>query len=37
MNKGLICPKSYKPLLDVKQTEVAIKLIKDNFESILSE
>lgn len=37
MNKGLICPKGYKPSLDVKQTEVAIKLVKDNFESILSE
>jgi aspartate--ammonia ligase len=36
MNK-LMCPKNYKPLLDVKQTEVAIKTIKDNFESILSE
>lgn len=37
MNKGLICPKGYKPSLDVMQTEVAIKLVKDNFESILSE
>lgn len=37
MNVGLICPKNYKPLLDIKQTEVAIKLIKDNFEAILSE
>ncbi len=37
MYKGLICPKGYKPLLDIQQTEVAIKLIKDNFEMILSE
>ncbi len=32
----LIIPNGYKPLLDLKQTEKAIKLIKDSFESALS-
>jgi aspartate--ammonia ligase len=35
--KKLMCPKNYKSTLDVKQTEVAIKLIKDNFEAVLSD
>lgn len=33
----LIKLKRYKSLIDVKQTEVAIKLIKDHFETLLSE
>jgi len=37
MSKKLIIPARYKPLLDIKQTEVAIKLTKDNFEKTLSE
>jgi aspartate--ammonia ligase len=32
----LILPGDYKPILDLKQTEKAIKLIKDSFESALS-
>jgi len=32
----LIIPNGYKPLLDLKRTEKAIKLIKDSFESALS-
>lgn len=32
----LIKPKEYKPLLDLKQTELAIKLIKDQFQQNLS-
>ncbi len=32
----LIIPNGYKPLLDLKQTEKAIKLIKDTFESSLA-
>ena len=32
----LFLPKSYTPLLDLKQTEKAIKLLKDFFESNLS-
>jgi aspartate--ammonia ligase len=32
----LILPGDYKPVLDLKQTEKAIKLIKDSFESALS-
>ncbi len=32
----LIIPKNYNPILDVKQTEKAIKLVKDNFEKNLS-
>ena len=32
----LIIPEGYKPLLDLKQTEKAIKLVKDTFEISLS-
>lgn len=32
----LIIPDGYRPILDLKQTEQAIKLIKDSFESALS-
>jgi len=35
-DKGLLLPPNYKPLLDVKQTEKAIKLVKDYFQSNLS-
>lgn len=36
MNKGLIIPEGYAPLLDLKKTEKAIKLLKDFFESALT-
>ncbi len=36
MNKGIIFPKGYKPYLNVKETEKAIMLIKDHFQSVLS-
>ena len=36
MNKSLIIPKGYKSPLDLKQTEKAIKLVKDTFEAGLS-
>ena len=36
MLKNLFIPKNYKPLLDLPQTEKAIKLVKDFFESNLS-
>lgn len=36
MVKNLIVPKNYNPLLDLKQTEKAIKLVKDFFELNLS-
>jgi aspartate--ammonia ligase len=36
MVKNLIVPKNYQPLLDLKQTEKAIKLVKDFFELNLS-
>lgn len=36
MSANIILPKGYKPLLDLKQTEKAIKLLKDFFESNLS-
>lgn len=32
----LICPKNYKSLLDLKETELAIKLVKDTFQDSLS-
>ncbi|MBN2487146.1 MAG: aspartate--ammonia ligase [Bacteroidales bacterium] len=34
--KNLILPKNYKSILDLKQTELAIKLVKDNFQDNLS-
>ncbi|MEG0457198.1 MAG: aspartate--ammonia ligase [Oscillospiraceae bacterium] len=33
----LMVPNEYKPLLDIRQTETAIKVAKDNFERILAE
>lgn len=36
MGKTLIFPKNYKSILDLKQTEKAIKLIKDTFQQNLS-
>mgnify|MGYP000971754404 FL=1 len=36
MNQGFFCPKNYKSELNVKETEKAIKLLKDNFELNLS-
>ena len=30
---GLIIPEKYQASLDTKETEIAIKLIKDNFEN----
>lgn len=36
MNSGLIIPTGYEPLMDVKQTEKAIKLVKDTFQQNLS-
>ena len=36
MSNNLFVPKNYKPLLDINQTEKAIKLVKDFFESNLS-
>jgi aspartate--ammonia ligase len=36
MAKNLFIPKNYKPLLDLSQTEKAIKLVKDFFEANLS-
>jgi len=33
---GLIIPKNYKSILDLKQTEIAIKLVKDTFQQNLS-
>ncbi len=33
---GLILPKNYKSILDLKQTEIAIKLVKDTFQQNLS-
>ncbi len=36
MDKKLILPKGYKPNLDLKQTENAIKIVKDHFEQDLS-
>jgi len=36
MYKGLIIPTNYQSVLDVKQTEKAIKLIKDNFQHNLA-
>lgn len=32
----LICPKNYQSLLDLKETELAIKLVKDTFQNSLS-
>ena len=37
MIKGLIVPEDYKPSLNVIQTEVAIKIIKDKFETELAK
>jgi aspartate--ammonia ligase len=34
--KNLILPKNYKSILDLKQTELAIKLVKDTFQDNLS-
>ena len=36
MTKNLYIPKNYKPLLDLKQTEHAIKVVKDYFQANLS-
>lgn len=36
MHSGLIIPTGYEPLMDVKQTEKAIKLVKDTFQQNLS-
>jgi aspartate--ammonia ligase len=36
MSKNLLIPKNYKPILDLPQTERAIKLVKDFFELNLS-
>jgi len=36
MNNGLIIPSDYKPLMDVKKTEKAIKMVKDTFQQNLS-
>lgn len=36
MSYNLITPKNYKPLLDLKQTEKAIQLVKDVFQTNLS-
>lgn len=36
MVKGLFIPRNYKPILDLSQTEKAIKLVKDTFEANLS-
>ena len=36
-NDRLIIPEKYSPILTVKQTENAIKRIKDNFESNLAK
>ncbi len=36
MTDKLFIPKNYTPVLDLQQTELAIKLIKDNFEKSLS-
>jgi len=36
MSKPLIIPKSYKSILDLNQTEKAIKLVKDSFQQQLS-
>jgi aspartate--ammonia ligase len=36
MKKGLIIPKNYKDLLDIKETEKAIRLIKEFFQTNLS-
>lgn len=36
-DRKLIVPKDYKPTLDIMETEIAIKLIKDTFERKLSE
>jgi aspartate--ammonia ligase len=33
---GLIIPRNYKSILDLKQTEIAIKLVKDTFQQNLS-
>ncbi len=35
--RKLIIPKQYKPLLDIRETEIAIKLIKDTFERELAK
>ena len=36
MPANIILPKGYRPLLDLKQTEKAIKLLKDFFEANLA-
>ena len=36
MGKNILVPKDYKPLLGLKQTEKAIKLVKDTFQENLS-
>jgi hypothetical protein len=36
MSKQLIVPKNYKSMLDLNQTEKAIKLVKDTFQQQLS-
>jgi len=35
--RNLVIPEGYKPLLDIRETEIAIKLIKDSFEDILAK
>ncbi len=35
-NKSLIVPDGYKPNMTIKETEIAIKFIKDHFENILA-
>jgi len=35
--KRVICPKDYKPVLDIRKTEEAIKQLKDFFESTLAK
>ncbi|WP_427340566.1 aspartate--ammonia ligase [Caloranaerobacter sp. DY30410] len=37
LEKSLIIPKGYKPILDIRETEVAIKRIKDFFENRLAK
>ena len=37
MAMKLVVPQGYKPGMSIKETEVAIKFIKDRFESILAK
>lgn len=36
-SENLVVPSSYKPVMSIKETEIAIKFIKDHFEKSLSE